>query len=292
MFTYPSTPASTPPSVLCPVDFSEASRGALAYATAIAAHFGATLTILTIDDPLLATVAAGSAPGPGGDGGTEQELRRFAGPTLAPVTGTIRTTFRVAIGAPAPEILAVAREIEPDLIVMGSHGLTGMRKLFFGSTTERVLRETTVPVLVTPDDAANAGPLSELTRQVRHVLAPVDLSPASPHQVSVAAAIASALSVPLILAHVGEPGAPSLEPGRRLSELAASSAAGTTTQIVVAAGEPSEEIAALAEAQGTLLVMGLHSSGMAGPRMGSVTYRVLCRARTVVLALPPSTHHS
>jgi universal stress protein A len=288
MSTRQFPPASRPPSVLCPIDFSEASRGALCYAAAIAAHFGAALTILTIDDPLLAHVAAQSVAGE--DGGTERALRRFASPTLKPVSDSVRTTYRVAIGTPATEILAIASQDGPDLIVMGSHGLTGMRKLFFGSTTERVLRETTVPVLVTPDEKAQRVSLSELKGQVRHVLAPVDLSSASLHQVTVAAAIASALTVPLILAHVTEPGAPSLEPGQRLSELAASSALRTTAQIVVAAGEPAEEIAALAETGGSLVVMGLHSSGMAGPRMGSVTYGVLCRARTLVLALPPANH--
>ena len=45
----------------------------------------------------------------------------------------------------------MSREKAVDLIVMSSHGLTGFRKLFFGSTTERVLRETSVPVLVTRD---------------------------------------------------------------------------------------------------------------------------------------------
>ncbi len=290
MSTRQSPPASSPSSVLCPVDFSKASRGALCYAAAIAAHFGAALTVVTIDDPLLAHVAAQSAAG--GDGRTEHALRRFAGPTLKPVSDAIRTSFRVAVGAPAPEILAISRQIGPDVIVMGSHGLTGVRKLFFGSTTERVLRETTVPVLVTPDEEALTVPLTELKGQIRHVLAPVDLSSASPHQVTVAAAIASALTVPLILAHVTRSGSSSLGPGQRLSELAASSAVGTTAQIVVAAGEPAEEIAALAETGGSLVVMGLHSSGLAGPRMGSVTYGVLCRARTLVLALPPSKHPS
>jgi universal stress protein A len=291
MSTSPTTPSSTP-SVLCPVDFSDASRGALVYATAIAAHFGAALTILTIDDPLIAAVVAGSARGPGRDARTEQELRHFAGPVLEPASDAIRTSYLVAVGEPAPEILALARQIEPDLIVMGSHGLTGMRKLFFGSTTERVLRETTVPVLVTPDEQTQAVALSELKRRVRQVLAPVDFSPASAHQVTVAAAIAAGLTVPLILAHVTKPGVSSLGPGQRLSELAASTPAGTTAQIVVAAGKPSEEIAALAETGGSLVVMGLHSSGLAGPRMGSVTYGVLCRARTPVLALPPPNHPS
>ena len=54
------------------------------------------------------------------------------------------------------------------------------------------------------------------------------------------------------------------------------------------AGEPSEEIVKLADTRDvSLIVMGLHSSAFLGPRMGSVTYRVLCLTRAAVLALPP-----
>jgi nucleotide-binding universal stress UspA family protein len=58
---------------------------------------------------------------------------------------------------------------------------------------------------------------------------------------------------------------------------------------LVAYGEPSEEIAKVANDRDVgLIVMGLHSSPLLGPRMGSVTYRVLCLAHTLVLALPPA----
>jgi nucleotide-binding universal stress UspA family protein len=57
---------------------------------------------------------------------------------------------------------------------------------------------------------------------------------------------------------------------------------------VVLTGEPSEEIVELADVRDAhLIVMGLHSSGLVGPRMGSVTYRVLCLTHAMVLALPP-----
>ena len=69
----------------------------------------------------------------------------------------------------------------------------------------------------------------------------------------------------------------------------ASAALGTTAvESLVAFGDPAEEIAKLArERQAGLIVIGLHGSPMLGPRMGSVTYRVLCLAPALVLALPP-----
>ena len=92
-----------------------------------------------------------------------------------------------------------------ELIVMGSHGLSGARKLFFGSTTERVLRETPLPVLVTPP--VDPGPVHiEGARALLHrIVVPVDLSPSSVHQTRIASGLAEALTLPLILVHVIEP---------------------------------------------------------------------------------------
>jgi nucleotide-binding universal stress UspA family protein len=292
------------PSVLCPVDFSDPSRAALGYAAAIADHFGAQLTVLTVDDPLLAEVAATTLRVPSLEHETEHELRRFVGETLPHAAGgPKRLEFRVAVGKPAPQILQAAEDIGAQLIVMSSHGRSGVRKMFFGSTTERVLRETTIPVLVTPDDRERVVSLSAVSSHIHRIVAPVDLTPASPHQVTVAAGLASALSVPLIVAHVMEPvfvpatvrlAIPGSEAARRedaeqrLAALAKPAASTAAIETLVVSGEPSEEIVRLADTRDArLIVMGLYSSGLLGPRMGSVTYRVLCLTHSLVLALPP-----
>jgi nucleotide-binding universal stress UspA family protein len=62
-------------------------------------------------------------------------------------------------------------------------------------------------------------------------------------------------------------------------------------EALVAYGDPAEEISKLArDRQAGLIVIGLHGSPILGPRMGSVTYRVLCLAPALVLALPPAPH--
>jgi nucleotide-binding universal stress UspA family protein len=186
---------------------------------------------------------------------------------------------------------------------MGSHGLTGARKLFFGSTTERVLRETSVPVLVTP--ATDLGPahVEDVKRIVKRILAPVDLTAATTQQVKVARGLADALDARLILVHVVEPTRPArvrlqlpstdLERRARaettLNELASAVPPRLKAEGLVVSGDPAEEIAKVVRHRGVgLIVMGLHASLLAGPRMGSVTYRVLCLARRLVLALPPA----
>src|SRR5688572_5348638 len=188
------------PSVLCPVDFSENSRGALRYAAAIASHLGARLTLLAVNDPLLVE-SAQIAAGPGHlVEDTVREVDTFCRETLGGkvhAVGDVR--LEVGAGKPAEEILRISRERGCDLIVMGSHGSTGFRKLFFGSTTERVLRETIVPVLVTPAEDAGPGRAADAHAVVRRLLAPVDLTAATAHQVSVAHKVAEHLRLPLLL---------------------------------------------------------------------------------------------
>jgi universal stress protein A len=292
------------PAVICPVDFSDASRAALGHAAAVADHFGAELTVLAVVDPFVAALASTEPTSMALDTETERALRQYCDESLAHLPkGPRSLKLRYAVGTPAEEILREAHEAHADLIVMSSHGRRGFQKLFFGSTTERVLRHTNVPVLITPASRRHARPLSELADEIGEVVAPVDLTAASPGQVKVAAAIADALSVPLMLTHVLQPivaplgsrwVAPDLETGRiesaqqRMQDIQTSIASTIRSESLVLSGEPSEEIVRVANSRGSnLIVMGLHSSGVLGPRMGSVTYRVLCTTGAFVLALPP-----
>jgi nucleotide-binding universal stress UspA family protein len=142
-----------------------------------------------------------------------------------------------------------------------------------------------------------------VARAIHRVLAPIDLTSASTSQVRFAAAIADHLRVPLIVAHIVEPifvplavrHALAATDSVRRSEVEAALTAvegsippGVTTENVVATGAPAEEIVRIADTRGSnLIVMGLHSGGMLGPRMGAVTYRVLCSTKALVVALPP-----
>jgi universal stress protein A len=124
--------------VLCPVDFSDASRGALRYAAALAEHFYAALTVMTVNDPLV------------------DHLAVFVENTLGRrrlMVAELR--LESANGVPAIEILRVANDMHPDVIVMSTHGSHAPRTML-GSATARVLRETRVPVIVTPAD--DSGP--------------------------------------------------------------------------------------------------------------------------------------
>jgi len=292
------------PSVLCPVDFSDASRGALRYAAVVANHLKAELIALTVTDPLLTEAAELSASVEHLPEAINRELLRFTQKTFEGAVTPDAVRLEVTTGKPAVEILRIAKGRPVNLIVMSTHGLTGVRKLFFGSTAERVLRETTVPVLLTP--AHDHGPArpDDVKRAVKRILVPVDLSPATLDQVSSARDVAAILDVPVLLAYVvepvhfavsGLPHLPNLEVERRfraersLAELALCIPPNLRPEALVAYGDPAEEISKVArDRDAGLIVIGLHASSLLGPRMGSVTYRVLCLTSTLVLALPPN----
>jgi universal stress protein A len=293
------------PSVLCPVDFSDASRGALRYAAAVAEHFYAMITVLTVDDPVL-TAAASAALGENWmEVQTQQALEQFveeAFPTRKPQLQNLRLVVKT--GQPAAEILRVARETQADVIVMSTHGASGVRKMLFGSVTERVLRDTPLPIVVPP--AADPGPdsLEEWKQAVQAILVPVDLSGVTPQQVRVAQGLAEAFDTTLIFAHVLEPLRPRLgheqmaahadttrrtDVHQQLSALIASVPAHLRPAMTIGHGDAATELARIAtESSAGAIVTALHSAPERGRRMGTVTYRLLCRAPVLVVAWPPA----
>ena len=296
----------TPPStVLCPIDFSDASRGALRYARAIAAHLGGRLIVLAVEDPLLteaASIGTGTVWDPAD---TRHELERFAETTLRGHSADATAIgYEVRVGTPAEHILRVAQEAACGLIVMSTRGLTGMRKMFFGSTTERVLRETTIPVLATPPVGDGPRSFEDIRTSVGRILVPVDLTAASLDQLRIARRISEALNVPFLATAVVEPvrsplaaklHLPSIELERRtraedaLAGLLDALPGPAGPEALVAYGDPAEEIVKIArDRRAGLILIGLHASPMLGTHMGSVTYRVLCLATGLVLAVPPN----
>ena len=291
------------PSILCPIDFSDASRGALRYGAVLAEHFGTGLIVMTATDPLLAEAAAMETSEAQFRDATLEALKRFFSEAVdRPLKGA-PVVFEATIGKPDREILRVSRERHADVVVISSHGLTGFRKMFFGSTTERVLRETAVPVLIVPGDDRGPWSLADAVSRIRRILVPVLLAPVDRRQIAVAKALAEKLMVPALLLHVVEPLRAVLpQSDRHLAKVererraraeadlenVAGRAGAARVEALIAYGEPSEEIVKVARDRGAgLIVMSLQGSALAGPRIGSVTYRVLCAAGRPVLALPP-----
>jgi nucleotide-binding universal stress UspA family protein len=137
-------------SIVCGVDFSEASRAALCTAAALARSNRGRLTVVFVDDPLLVAAARAAHDARGGQAPALAALDRFICESLRVTTPAEDTQSLVAVGSPADELLKAARGSGADLIVLGTHGSGRGTRLLFGSCLTTVLRQTRVPVLVVP----------------------------------------------------------------------------------------------------------------------------------------------
>ncbi len=136
-------------SILCPVDFSADSERALRQAITLASASGAHLTLLTVTDPLLDAAARASGTQGTARAQTQAELRGLFD-RLAAGGSTVPIAVAVAVGRPSDEILKQALDCKADLIVMGMQGHGKADRWIMGSTTQRVLQHTPVPVLAVP----------------------------------------------------------------------------------------------------------------------------------------------
>lgn len=172
--------------VLCPVDLSAASAGALRYATGLGSVLRAEVRVLLV----------GATPRPGPEDQEASELAAFIATTVGPAPG-LRQVHRH--GQPTDEILHAAEAMGADLIVMGTHGRTGLRRFLLGSVAEAVVRRSATPVLVVPGPSPGLpGPAAGT------VLCAVDFSASSPRAIEHAAAMAAGTGARLLLTHVLE----------------------------------------------------------------------------------------
>ena len=137
--------------ILCPTDFSEPAFVALKRAEELARHFAAELIVAHVIPTL---PGPHSFPDPQAPLNFDvplfqQELAIKAEHMLKELVSHHKVESRnlVTTGEAAPEILRIAEAEHVDLIVIASHGLTGWRRLVFGSVAEKVVRQTTCPVL-------------------------------------------------------------------------------------------------------------------------------------------------
>ena len=128
--------------ILYPTDFSSYSNQAYFHAVAQAEKHGASLTVLFVYTPDMIT------PGSEGDEDADRRYWQNQLEQIRPVDPAIPVRHVFLEGDPAEEIVRYSRDAGMDLIVMGTHGRTGLERLLMGSVAERVLRDAPCSVLV------------------------------------------------------------------------------------------------------------------------------------------------
>lgn len=154
--TKSKTPAKAAPwplhiqSILVPLDFSPPARQALEVAAAFARQFKAKLTLLHVVEPVAMPDFVASSPlvleNDQLMAAAKQALGSMVKAAKIP-TGTVEKLL-VRSGSAFHEIAAAAGTLKVDLIIISTHGYTGLKHVLLGSTTERVVRHAPCPVLV------------------------------------------------------------------------------------------------------------------------------------------------
>ncbi|ASQ90679.1 universal stress protein UspA [Prosthecochloris sp. GSB1] len=134
--------------ILCPLDFSDASHKAVRYAREFAKGMGAGLFLLNVVEPRPMAVDMSLSYVP-----LEEDLEKAAREDLEEVAMAerqqgVEVEADVVIGTPSEVILERAEELDVNLIILGSHGKTGLSRLLMGSVAESVVRKARCPVLI------------------------------------------------------------------------------------------------------------------------------------------------
>jgi universal stress protein A len=132
--------------ILVPLDFSEASNKALGYAVPFARQFDSKIILLHVIEPLPYPVDLTYVP-LGETLPVEPLKERLENLARERVPPELLGQCRVEMGIAFEVITDVARELSVDLIIVTTHGYTGLKRVFLGSTAERIVRHAPCPVL-------------------------------------------------------------------------------------------------------------------------------------------------
>jgi len=295
--------------VLVPTDFSETSRGAVNYGLSLALQYEARLVLCHVvpATAMLATAFPAESFSIESDQLAQVQLEL---PSLIPETSRGRVGLRIVtrIGRVMDELLAIIDEEEPDVVVMGTHGRSGAERLFLGSTTERLLRKSPVPVLTVSRQESADPATAGLPRALHRIVYATDFSPHSDSGLRAAAELARAARAELVILHVLQNfdigyfgkarsiilySASQIDSWRQqaldsLEDAVASVRDSVDVKSVMASGTPAQVILRVAaDRDADLIVINLHGKGFLDRALlGSTAERVIRMSPIPVLAIP------
>ena len=291
---------------MTPTDFSGQSLAGVRYAMKLRSKFGSSLVLLHVIEPTPPMAGVESLVLAQSD----SEVAAWALKQLAKLArrgagDEKQVTSLVRMGKPFHEITTEAAENQADLIVIATHGYTGVEHLLLGSTTERVVRHAPCPVLAVParTPPKRSGKLAPF--KIKKILVPIDFSATSREALPWAAFLAGSFKAELVLLHVEEKFpidyllgrelfSHTMEPVMKQAEAELEHLAGglrKTTRanisVVVRDGKPFQEICDGAEALGAdLIVLTTHGhTGLKHVWLGSTAERVVRHAQCPVLVV-------
>jgi len=272
--------------ILVPTDLSEPAAHALRYASALGERLGAPLLVIYADAFIPPTNFTATTTGVfhlSRDAmlvTAREELRKHAEQN---VSARVPFDLRVIIGEALDAIVAQVHQSGAELVVMGTHGRTGVGRLMFGSVTEAVMRVVPVPVIA-------VNPTATITADVERILCPVTFTPACRDALRHAAALARGRA-PLVLLRPVEDDQTHLgvEELNRLHRWLPPELTDRCEMKLVAAANEAEQIVEIArKMQAGLIALGVPAGrSVTEPLLGTVAERVVQRSGCPVLTVNP-----
>jgi nucleotide-binding universal stress UspA family protein len=274
-----------PQSILCATDLSPASALALDYAALLARAYGATLHVVHAHFVEMPPYFYGDA---------EALLLREARAARTRLEQEVRTQAQARAGAEVPLVASVvdahpveglleaARTQSADLVVMGSHGRTGLSRLLLGSVSEGLLREIDRPLLITRPVAGRES------ARINRIVCAVDYSELAAQVARVGVSLARRLDADLIALYVGDRDDEAEKEHERLCEwMPEEVKTGCRWEAAVESGPAAERIVHAAARCGADLVVvgGRRRPFLAATVLGATTERVVRHACCPVLTV-------
>lgn len=290
--------AFEPKRILVPTDFGELSQLALKYAAVGAVQFGAELTVLHAEqfevppyfladeyDRVLSELNQRRQK-------AENYLADHVRKTLGSVVDRLTVKYRLIETHPVEAILQTAESEKVDLIVMGTHGRTGLQRFYLGSVTERVLREARIPVFVVKQKEREFIDINnpEAKPRLERILCPVNFTPTAQLALMHAASIAVRFNAQLTALYIDERGELSDERAKeRICQwLPAEVMNLCSVEPMVRSGNAAEQIVAVArDGNYDLLVFGAEQRSFLKAILFGTTTEALLRSSPIPMLVVP-----
>ena len=283
--------------ILCPVDFFPASEAAVSYATGLAANHEATIHLLHVITPSAAGAYDYAIHTAEIVASMEERSMEEMNRLVAKISAKgVVAEPEVRVGDVYDEIKQDIEMVKPDLIVMGTHGRRGVERWFMGSTTEKLLRHSPVPLVT----ISAAGEKSWTQPRYKRILVTTDFAEGTADALAYAFSVAQENDSEVVLLHVlHDVSMDSLGRYRdvliggvrkQLEDLVPPEAVNWYDIVTrVETGVPYRMILrAIEDERPDLLVMNIHGKGMLDRALlGSTAERVVRAASCPVMMIPP-----
>jgi nucleotide-binding universal stress UspA family protein len=282
--------------ILCPVDFFPASDAAVSYAAGLAGNYEAGIHLLHVITPVPVAVYEYALDTnqimKSMEAKAEEELVRLAAKVKE---AGVAVDYEIRTGDVYEEIKATIEAVKPHIVVMGTHGRRGVERWFMGSTTEKLLRHSPVPLITISGNGEKAG-----APRFRRILVTTDFSEGTADALAYAFSVAQENESQITLLHVVHDVAADVSGKYResllhgvekqleeLVPLEAMTWCDVNTQVET--GVPYRIILRVLEDEKIdLLVMNIHGKGMLDRALlGSTAERVVRVAPCPVMLIPP-----